>query len=100
MKKFKRSINIKMKGLGGINLQKYFGIVSVAIVIITFIILLLGTGEISGLAGINILWLGVSLAIISAVFSTKTWRSVLLIVYGIPLVLFIITILGIGIAHM
>jgi hypothetical protein len=81
-------------------LQRYLGIASVAIVIITFIILLLGTGKISGLAGTNILWLGVSLAILTAAFSTKTWRIVLLIVYGIPLLVFIVTALGIGIAHM
>ncbi|AIF65702.1 hypothetical protein SAMN04489762_3109 [Terribacillus saccharophilus] len=81
-------------------MQKYLGVISVALFILSAAIFLIDTGDTPAYFPMIFFLLSVSGTIITAIFSTKIWRIVLLTVYGLIILIFIIFALGLGIAHM
>lgn len=81
-------------------MQKYLGVISVALFILSAAIFLIDTGDTPAYFPMIFFLLSVSGTIITAIFSTKIWRIVLLTVYGLIIMIFIIFALGFGFAHM
>ncbi|MFS0562771.1 hypothetical protein AB1K91_18810 [Terribacillus sp. 179-K 1B1 HS] len=81
-------------------MQKYLGVISVALFILSVFILLVDTGETPAYVIMPFFLLSVSFTIITGIFSTKRWRIVLLSVYGAIILVFVVSALGFGFAHM
>lgn len=75
---------VKVRIIGGVNIRKYLGWVTVGIVIITYAVLQYGVGRFEGNLGINIMIAGAVLAVITALMSKKSkGKTVALTILGV-----------------
>jgi hypothetical protein len=72
-------------------MRKYLTIASIIIFVLTFLILKLLEGKVTGLVGTNILMIGVGTSILAAIISKKgPFKTSLLVIYGFLFIGFII----------
>ncbi|SDD14267.1 hypothetical protein SAMN05421663_10753 [Terribacillus halophilus] len=81
-------------------IQKYLGVISVALFVVSVFIILFDFGETPAYVILPFFLLSVSFTLITGIFSTKRWRIALLSVYGTIILVFMVFALGFGFAHM
>lgn len=83
-------------------MRRYLGIVSVIILISTFLVMQFTiVGKVGSPTDIIVLFIGIGLSIVTALFSEKgLLKTILLSLYGILIVGFIIMVIGFAVAHM
>lgn len=81
-------------------MQKYLGVISVSLFVISVFILFADFGQTPAFFIMPFFLLSVSLTILTGIFSTKRWRIILCSLYGLIILIFVVSALGFGIAHM